>query len=473
MTSPRRNRQRTIWATALLGCGLAWGAIACEPSTPPPENHQAQQVDVSGLSPDDALHQIIATHELAALEPIERDPKLVLLGKSLFFDPILSGNMDTSCATCHHPTLGTGDDLALGIGTGSTGLGSERRDPTNIKQIIPRNATELYNRGDPEWRTMFWDIRIEEVPGGILTPAGFFSRDAVRDVLTVQSLFPVFSRDEMRGYPDQLTIHDEDNEVSRTHDMDFSSVWRLLMKRLSQVPAYREAFEDAYEAPFEDLHFIHAANALAAFKAVAFSFVDSPWDRYVRGDPEALSDAEKSGALLFFGKGNCAACHSGNLFTDQRAHNIAVPQIGPGRRPSGPLDLGRFAVVAAPENRFAFRTPPLRNVTLTGPYMHNGAYRDLSDAVRHHFDPVGMMERYDPSQLSPYLFPFAITSTRPVAKRILENVAPQLPVGVALSDDEFSDLMAFLHALTDPETEERQLLNIPDQVPSGLPVVGP
>ncbi|HUM68759.1 MAG TPA: cytochrome c peroxidase, partial [Chloroflexota bacterium] len=107
------------------------------------------------------------------------------------------------------------------------------------------------------------------------------------------------------------------------------------------IPAYQELFRQAYpDVPAVELGFQHAANALAAFQAQAFTFTNSPWDRYLAGDESALSKQAKQGALLFYGRAGCAACHSGPLFTDQQYHNIAAPQFGPGRDDFAPLDYG-------------------------------------------------------------------------------------------------------------------------------------
>lgn len=415
----------------------------------------------------DALARIVAANELRALERVVRDPELVALGKLLFHDPILSGNRDISCATCHLPEAASGDGLPLSIGVLSKGRGPQRTPPHGVKQVFHRHAAEIFNRGDPQWRTLFWDARVEVLPSGIVTPAGVFPQSVVRDLLTALAMFPVMPRDEMRGYPS------ESNEIARTHDMHFSEVWKRHMARLGGISEYREKFEAVYGEPIEKLHFIHAANALAAFIAEGFSLVDAPWDRYLRGDSGALNANQKAGALLFFGKARCAACHAGNLLTDQRVYNIGVPQIGLGSGLSGPYDLGRYFSIATPENRFAFRTPPLRNVMLTAPYMHNGAYATITDAVKHHFDPQAMATKYSTAGLPPWLQKLPPMGKRPVAEMMFDNLSPKLPVGVKLSDAELAQLLAFLDGLTDPSTRAKLDANVPLRVPSGLPVVGP
>ena len=180
------------------------------------------------------------------------------------------------------------------------------------------------------------------------------------------------------------------------------------------------------------------------------------------------SDAAKRGALLFYGEAGCAQCHSGNLLTDQQFHNIAVPQIGPGERSDERLDLGRFLETGQATDRYAFRTPPLRNVTLTAPYMHNGAYADLRAAVRHHLNPAGSLQVYDATTL-PFTFQETVRAEPEVAADILRSLDARLAAPPTLSDEQLADLMAFLGALTSPSAVDLSGLT-PASVPSGLPV---
>lgn len=416
------------------------------------------------------------------------DPAKVKLGEALFFDPILSGNQDISCATCHHPTLNTGDGLALSVGTGGKGLGLSREMGAG-RQFVPRHATEIYNRGSPEWQTMFWDGRISlledkeeglsegatvgdfESPARVMLPAG------LENILAIQAMFPVTSRDEMRGEEGDLTVLGEPNEVAMTADAYLPLVWEQLMSRLMAIPAYQTLFAEAYpEASPETLGFQHAANALAAFQIDAFSFDDSPWDRYLAGEQQALSPEAKEGALLFYGKADCVRCHSGSLMTDQQYHNLGVPQFGPGKRknegdlvPQGEagLDLGRFLQTKEPADAFAFRTPPLRNVTLTGPWFHNGAYSSLEGVIRHHTEPAKALRSYDLSQLDARLAE-THQGSEMMIERILQTLDPTVE-SMALSDDEIQQLLAFLAALSSPSAQDLAT-TIPSRVPSGLPL---
>ena len=180
----------------------------------------------------------------------------------------------------------------------------------------------------------------------------------------------------------------------------------------------------------------------------------------------SLSEAAMEGADLFFGKADCVSCHSGALFTDQQFHNIGIPAFGPGRE--GDIDQGRFLETDDPADKFAFRTPPLRNVQLTGPYMHNGAYIDLELAVRHHLDAENMLRNFETSQLHTNIQDVYVDSDS-IEDRIVETLSPYAQTPPELSDSEISYLMAFLHSLTSPSATDLGHL-VPESVPSGLPV---
>lgn len=463
-------------AAFLLTLGVAWG-----------QSRAGQQ--------EEALRSAIAVAGLSPLTAGPRpDPAQVALGQALFFDKELSGNRDIACATCHQPSLGTGDQLPLSIGTGGSSRGTSRRLGDG-RAFVARNAPDLYNRAVAGWQTMFWDGRVAAGAAGDYTSeAGRYLPDDLSSPLAVQAMFPVVTRDEMlggwygvAGYAiEPGTLLDGRRQPSGWYDVDiygepnelaalpngaehWPAVWDGLMARLLRSPGYQALFAAAYpDIPVEQLGFEHAANALAAFMADAFTFLDSPWDRYLAGDEKALSPEAKQGALLFLAEAGCAGCHAGNLLTDQAYHNIAVPQFGPGRDAYAPLDYGRYHVTGDPADRYAFRTPPLRNVTLSGPWFHNGAYDRLEDVVRHHLQPAVYLGRYDGRQLPPELR--ATLQDHPVTQdAILETLDPRLGAAPELSDREVAQLLAFLESLTDPAAADLDHL-LPDGVPSGLPV---
>ena len=418
--------------------------------------------------PRAALRALLAEQGVEVLSPPpERPEALVELGRNLFFDPELSGNRDISCATCHHPGFGSGDALSVSFGTGGVGLGETRALADGA--LIPRNAPEIFNRGDPDWRSMFWDSRIEISDGAVHNPAGEQLPNGFSGVLAMQAMFPVTSRDEMRGHPDAIAVDGRPNEIGMLDDSQFTEMWALLTARLTAIPSYVDLFRAAYpDIATENLTFREAAEAIAAFEASAFTLTDSPWDRWLAGDETALTDRQIRGANLFYGDAGCSSCHSGTLMTDQLHHNIATPQVGPGRGASAPLDFGRNLVTLDPEDIFGFRTPPLRNVAETGPWMHNGAFHSLEQAIRHHFRPelcwsptfqfVGM----EPEVAA------TVHRSPALGAAVLATVDPLLP-SYQPSNQDIADLAVFLESLSSPSIAALNDL-VPETVPSALPV---
>ncbi|ARU55246.1 di-heme cytochrome c peroxidase [Oleiphilus messinensis] len=394
----------------------------------------------------------------------------VALGRALFFDKVLSGSGDIACATCHHPNLHSGDDLSLSIGVGGDGLGYERK-LGKARPLIPRNAPEIFNRGASQWRTMFWDGRVEiAADGHRISPADEkLPADKLENIVAMQAMFPVTSRHEMRGRKGDLDVSGQPNTLAAIGDTDFEEIWERVMGRVLAIPEYVALFKQAYpELATDELHYAHAANALAAFQTKSFTFEDSPWDRYLRGEQAALPEAAKQGAILFYGSAGCSSCHSGALMTDQKFYNLLVPQIGPGHRDSSGFDIGRARVTDQKKDAFAFRTPPLRNVAITGPWMHNGSYMSLEAVIEHHAKPLEMLQAYDASQLDPSVKKTFRLNTSTILV-MSQTFSPEINVVPELNSQETEQLIAFLESLTSPSTQDLSYL-VPQTVPSGLPV---
>ena len=401
--------------------------------------------------------------------PVNSDQ--VLLGQLLFYDPILSGSRTVSCATCHHPKFATGDGVSLGLGDGGKGLGPERVvDDENVpEQRIPRNAPPLFNLGATEFTVFFHDGRLEQDDNrasGIRTPLGTEMEMGFASALSAQSMFPVLSADEMAG-------HYAENDVAQAVRQGLltgpGGAWDLLSKRVAALPEYRARFDDVIGP--RDVAFTDISDAVAAFLDFEWRGVASPFDLYLRNGTE-MEPQQMRGMELFYGKAGCADCHSGRFQTDHSFHAIAMPQIGPGkaaRFESHARDTGRMRVTGRSEDAYAFRTPPLRNVAQTAPYGHGGAYASLEDVVRHHLDPVGSLRAYDISMaVMPGFEADDLRAMRDPVEVEAIAAANQLDP-IALSDSEVNDVLAFLNALTDPQSV-RGALGVPDTVPSGLPV---
>lgn len=415
--------------------------------------------------------------------------KKVELGKLLFYDKILSGNRNISCATCHHALTDTGDGLSLPVGQGGKGLGV-CREPGDIIERVPRNAPPVFNLGAKHFTRMFHDGRVEVdpypdddviYPSGIKSPAGDDLPDNLDNVLAAQAMFPVTSPAEMCGYWGENDI--SENDISEfCYYGDVTAIWATLAVRLQEaVPPqedekdygdlFVEAFDDIDDA--KDITFAHAANAIAAFEAVAWRADNSPFDRYLRGDKKAMSKTAQNGMKLFYGKADCASCHTGAFQTDMDFHAVAMPQIGPGRGDAVNEDYGREQVTGDDNDRYKFRTPTLRNVALTGPWGHAGAYNSLEAVVKHFLNPVLALENYDTRQA--VLTPAGdlndedfVVMKDPGMWEEIAAANERMPVN--LRDWQVADLVEFLRALTDPASIDLRK-DIPWEVPSGESLV--
>jgi len=404
------------------------------------------------------------------------DPAKAKLGQLLFYDKILSGNRNIACGTCHHHDFAGGDGLSLGIGEGGEGLGPERTPgsgPDRIIKRIPRNAPALWNLGHRSVRLLFHDGRlsVSDLYGnGFDSPAEEWLPTGLDSLLAAQALLPLTSLAEMAGRA-------EENEVAGAVNDRIDAAWPIVAKRVRTIPEYGEMFVAAFEhvdAP-QKVSIVEIGNAIGAFIASEWQSHDSPFDRFLTGDTAALGAAQRRGMDLFFGKADCASCHSGPLLSDQKFHALGLPQFGPGRTrrfDPMPRDPGRMGESDRLADAYRFRTPQLRNVALTGPWGHNGAYPTLEGIVRHHLDPEAARKAWRPENAKLPEIPWLAAGDFAIAEDRLESVrhAAALDIEpISLSDAEIADLVAFLHALTG-ETAETRPLGRPDAVPSGLPV---
>ena len=272
----------------------------------------------------------------------------VRLGEALFFDPNLSNCGTIACASCHVPELGFSDEQQISDGCG----GATGR----------RNSNTVYNTAYVSH--MFWDGRVQ--------------------TLEEQALGPVVDGAEM------------------------ANTWDNVIAYLSTgiQPVSRKEFPEAkkyYQLYFQsvfggEISSTTVTKAIAAYERTAVSF-DSPYDRWVKGDDNALTAEQKKGLAVFFGRGNCAACHMPPNFTDSDFHNTAVPNAGfetpekfahngeicggiPKDVDPGRGEVGFFRSSCSDLGKF--KTPTLRNVELSMPYMHNGKFATLGKALSHY-----------------------------------------------------------------------------------------
>ncbi len=236
----------------------------------------------------------------------------VELGKLLFFDPRLSKDGSVSCASCHVPSNGFSDPRQFSLGVGGKQGGRN----------APPAMNAAYNH------LQFWDGR-----------AGS---------LEEQALGPI------------------QNPIEMAETLDG------VVKKLKKVKVYRARFQEVFG---QEVSPDGIAKAIAAFERTLIS-TNSPFDRFIVGDKSALSESAQRGFELFQGKARCVLCHNGPNFTDNKFHNIGVPQAGPLKE-----DAGRYAVTKRELDRGSFKTPSLRSVALTAPYMHTGGLKTPEEVM--------------------------------------------------------------------------------------------
>lgn len=372
---------------------------------------RAKEISVATVSEELPTVDALPTHVIHPKDNPTSTAKQTL-GKLLFYDPILSGNKDVACATCHHPDMGYAEFLDISIGTNARGLGSKRKFNTpNTIPFVKRNAQTIINAAFngfqghetymPENATMFWDDRAKS--------------------LEKQALEPIKALEEMRGLGfNENAILDE------------------VIQRLRHIPEYeklfKEAFNDAEPVTVENL-----GKAIAAFERTLIAN-NSRFDQYLRGDNRSISISEKEGFELFQ-KVGCVNCHNGPMFSDYKMHVLGVPENS--KLPT--MDIGVADITL--RDSFAFRTPTLRNLRFTAPYMHNGSFMSLRRVLEFYEDISRNIQRnpnVNPDQFDPFI-------------RDLE-----------LSVKEMALIISFLNTLNDEEFDK----SIPENVPSGLSVGG-
>ncbi len=438
---------------------------------------------------------------------------LVGLGSFLWFDPILSLHNDATCASCHSPTNGWGDTQPIAIGVQSNyvvGVGSDpalgRVGPRNLRRS-PMTANSVF------YPTMMWDGRFSALSGDPFDNSSFaFSFPApegdtafpagdpnVTHLLAAQAFLPVTEFVEMAGFGGTAGDGDLDAAFAEfdvdDYDDDVPDVWDdlgyrhdairdALLERLNGNPEYVRRFSRLFppaSGGSTTIEFWMVGAALAEFQFNQIA-ADSPFDKYARGGPNnLLTAAQKRGALVFFGKGNCVSCHavdgtSNEMFSDFQNHVAAVPQVAPvfGAGTGNAVfdgtdydeDYGLERTTGDSADRYKFRTAPLRNLAMSPAYFHNGAFTDLERAIRYHLDARTSSTTYDPTAEG---VPDDLSKLGPFDD-MLDLIEPALDPAPTLTNADIANLVTFLRdALLDSKiTPTRQCDAMPElALPSG------
>lgn len=411
---------------------------------------------------DRQLQTFIPQFGFEAVERIEDfDPDLLELGSLLFGDTRLSMTGDKSCFACHVNFLATGDNFPLALGVEAKyGVG-----PSNVIQgyakVTKRHTLPLFNKGHKEFTHLFADGRVsyDSRRGQWVTPDPGLNQAApgyeaiaktLSSPLAAQALFPMVDVIEMRGESHQ--------------GLSNLQVWDRITQSIVADPKYRDYFDRLF--PGQTINIGHIGNALAEVEKTVFQVTTTRWDKYLRGDLEAMTEQQKRGAVLFAGKAKCATCHNGKHLTNFSFQNMLIPAIS---QTSLHVDKGRFDFTGRPGDEYRFMVPPLRNIgifdndfNLSAPYFHNGSALTLREVLNHYNDPIGAFILYTPEKLNEtYVDRFQIfqkefvrVGTEDDRRQQLASRSPGLDVQLRLTEDELDDLEEFLkNALVETEKE--------------------
>jgi cytochrome c peroxidase len=502
------------FSVVLSGCNLPSADDSAAQQSDTTQNENPQVEDPETESPvatalDIQLSQMIA--QLNLNQQPQRDlpdisEALPQLGKKLFFTKGLGGDFDSACVTCHHPALGGADQLSLSVGVDAENpdLLGRGRVHTNGLPEVPRNAPTVFNAGFWD-RGMFHDSRVASLNvvagtngsnGNIRTPDSAFNTsdsNAGQNMTAAQARFPVTSIEEMRGTSFESGNSNEDVRNHLAARIGNYGEGENELGNNEWLVEFQQAFANNSSA--EDLiSFDNIAHAIGEYER-SMQFANHPWQNYMDGDLTAMTEAQKEGAVLFFnspqnGGAGCAACHNGQLFSDEQHHVVAFPQVGPGKGDGpgingevGDDDFGLARETGNDDDRYHFRTASLLNLKVTAPYGHSGSIDSLERIVRHYINPQnsveGYFERNEHCQLDQFddliergttscasLYPNAESnSLLAVAKLNQEQQAQTSLLGrIRINDNEVSQLVSFLEALTDPCVENSACLS--DWIPA-------
>lgn len=336
---------------------------------------------------DFKLEQIKRVYQIKACTPSAKG-KLYSFGKFLFNTKTISGDRDTSCATCHLPKNGMADGLPLAVGVGGHGEGLSRLYDGR-GTIVSRNAISLIGRGNLVTKNFFWDGKVDsDVAGNFFSPFGSEISNQFLTALSIAATLPLTERDEFLGKTSLIAENELIYSAAGTLYADrYKALKEPIKKRLIEEERSLKDSQAWTIVAANDFELAHLGNALAEFITAEFGCPDSAWEKYLRGDHRAIDNAAKQGAVLFFGKARCATCHTPPSFSDGKFHSLGVPQLnfGPSSRSR---DLGRASVTNKAIDLYKFRTPPLLALSATGPYGHNGIFKTIEDVVLHHVNPT-------------------------------------------------------------------------------------
>jgi cytochrome c peroxidase len=432
------------------------------------------------------------------------NPDLADLGRLLWFDNIHSLSRDNTCGGCHSPTNGFGDTQSIAIGVQNNNkVGPHRGGPRNQRRSPMVINTAFFRR-------LMWNGRFLAPSGdpfdnsrGFLFPPpegdeNFLPYDPiVKHLLQAQAHIPPTELVEAAGFTgtcptlgDVFCQFDDGlgEVVPPPDESGFRNepIRQRVLELLNDNSKYRKLFGEIFPKvkKGKPIDFTMFGLAIAEFE-FTLTFADAPLDRFARGQSQAMTAAEKRGALLFFGEARCVTCHavvgdSNEMFSDFENRVIGVPQIAPffgvgaGNMifdgPGKDEDFGLEQITGMKSDRYKFRTAPLRNLRVSTSFFHNGSFTRLEDAIRHHLNVEESARHYDAVAAG---MSADLTHRLGPIEPVLKRVDRLLQSPIHLSSSEFSDLVAFVReGLFDKRASRENLCKlVPPSVPSGQRVL--
>lgn len=434
------------------------------------------------------------------------NPNLARIGQLLWFDTSGGLHDDNACGGCHAPATGFGDALSIAVGIQSNlTVGHKREGPHNQRRT-PKALNIAF------FPALMWNGRFNSLSGDPFDNSKGFkfpppegttrfppNDPIIRHLAQAQGEMPPTELTEVAGYTgtkgtpyslgplfDQFDDGKGSNlPIPDSEGFRNDPIRAAVLDRLNATEGYRKLFGQVFPsvAAGAPIDFSMFGRAIAEFE-FTLTFANAPIDQFARGDKGAMTLAQKRGALLFFGKANCVSCHAvsgkaNEMFSDFEEYNIGVPQISPNfgvgkgnvifDGPNQNEDFGLEQISGNSSDRYHFRTAPLRNLAIQPAFFHNGCFKRLEDAIRHHLDVYDSARNYDPRRAG---VERDLRNVGPI-EPVLITLEPRLKEPIRLTDEEFQDLLAFIRdGLQDKRVRKNNLCAlIPYSVPSGRPLL--
>ena len=311
----------------------------------------------------------------------DKDFELADVGKSLFESKHLSLNGQIACSTCHISSEGSSDGIPNAAGV--RGFGESVARLRSGAKIVPRNTLALWGVGSKSHKTFFWDGKLIDEESGVISQFG--TRPPSQDPLVTAVHLPAVEIRET--LEEDAFVRANKNETVEGVQIVYAAILDNLIQNEIGV---LEELAEILSVDVNTLSFLEVSRAIAAFIRSEFRIRRTKLELFTAGKLR-FDATELKGAEIFYGKGGCALCHRGALFSDQDFHAVPVPPLGFGKNGFG-ADYGRFNASHAPADLYKFRTPILYNVTKTAPYGHAGSMQTLRQAIVSHIDPLSLVD---------------------------------------------------------------------------------